>query len=64
MSGVVEMKVKTRKIFIAREFSRFWKDEPSEWVKIRSEEGFSFIVPRKAAQVSGTLKNMLSFESA
>lgn len=44
---------------ISSVFSTVSQDEPSEWVKIKSEDGFSFIVPRKAVQISGTLKTML-----
>ncbi|KAF8496348.1 BTB/POZ protein, partial [Gautieria morchelliformis] len=31
----------------------------SEWVRIKSGDDFTFIVPRKAAEASGMLKNML-----
>ena len=37
----------------------FCEAEPSEWVRIKSGDGFTFIVPRKAAEASGMLKNML-----
>lgn len=33
--------------------------EPSGWVMIKSGDDFTFIVPRKAAEASGMLKNML-----
>ncbi|KZT35259.1 POZ domain-containing protein [Sistotremastrum suecicum HHB10207 ss-3] len=32
----------------------------SEWVRVLSEDGWTFIVPRKVAVASGTLKNTLS----
>ncbi|KAH8096868.1 POZ domain-containing protein [Cristinia sonorae] len=35
----------------------------NDWIRITSNDGFSFLVPRKVAVVSGTLKNMLSTES-
>ncbi|TCD65373.1 hypothetical protein EIP91_002737 [Steccherinum ochraceum] len=34
-----------------------------EWVRILSNDGFSYLVKRKVATASGTLKNMLSTES-
>ncbi|TDL20355.1 POZ domain-containing protein [Rickenella mellea] len=35
----------------------------SDWVRITSVDGFSFMVLRKVAMGSGTLKNMLSSDS-
>ncbi|EGN94332.1 hypothetical protein SERLA73DRAFT_62566, partial [Serpula lacrymans var. lacrymans S7.3] len=34
-----------------------------DWVRITSTDGFSFLVKRKVAWTSGTLKNMLSVDS-
>lgn len=34
-----------------------------DWVQIKSSDGYSFIVQRDIAEVSGTLKNMLSADS-
>ncbi len=36
------------------------EDKQSETVKLISAEGFEFIVERKYAMVSGTIKNILS----
>ncbi|KAH7922001.1 POZ domain-containing protein [Leucogyrophana mollusca] len=38
-------------------------EKPSEWVRITSTDGYSFLVKRKVAMMSGTLKNMLSVDS-
>ncbi|KZT06615.1 POZ domain-containing protein [Laetiporus sulphureus 93-53] len=35
----------------------------SEWVKLVSNDGYSFLIRKKVAMGSGTLKNMLSEES-
>jgi elongin-C len=35
---------------------------PKEFVKLISKEGFEFIVDYRAACISNTLKNMLSFD--
>ena len=35
---------------------------PKEFVKLISKEGFEFIVDYRAACISNTIKNMLSFE--
>ncbi|CAG8487787.1 9222_t:CDS:2 [Ambispora leptoticha] len=35
-------------------------EEPSEYVKLISSDGFEFIIARQAALCSGTIKNMLS----
>jgi len=37
-------------------------EQPSEWVRINSKDGFSFLIKRSAAIGSGTLANMLSTE--
>ncbi|KAH9914428.1 POZ domain-containing protein [Fomitopsis serialis] len=34
-----------------------------DWVKLVSTDGYTFLIPRKVAMNSGTLKNMLSEES-
>jgi transcription elongation factor B subunit 1 len=34
-----------------------------DWIRITSNDGFSFMVKRKVANMSGTLKNMLDPES-
>ncbi|KZT21887.1 POZ domain-containing protein, partial [Neolentinus lepideus HHB14362 ss-1] len=34
-----------------------------DWVLITTQDGFSFMVKRKVALISGTLRNMLSTES-
>jgi transcription elongation factor B subunit 1 len=34
-----------------------------DWVRLTSTDGFSFMVKRKVATASGTLKSMLSAES-
>ncbi|KAF8519797.1 BTB/POZ protein, partial [Hysterangium stoloniferum] len=31
----------------------------SDWIKIRSDDGFMFLIPRKAANCSGFLRGML-----
>ncbi|KDR76246.1 hypothetical protein GALMADRAFT_468378 [Galerina marginata CBS 339.88] len=35
----------------------------SEWVRLQSSDGFSYLVKRKVAQSSGTIRNMLDHES-
>jgi Skp1 family, tetramerisation domain len=37
---------------------------PKEFVKLISKEGFEFIVDYRAACISNTIKNMLSFDGA
>ncbi|KAF8965424.1 BTB/POZ protein [Flammula alnicola] len=34
----------------------------SEWVRLRSTDGFSYLVKRKVAEASGTIRNMLDSE--
>ena len=34
-------------------------DEQSEWVRLQSSDGFSYLVKRKVAEASGTIRNML-----
>ena len=34
----------------------------SEWVRLQSTDGFSYLVRRKVAQASGTIRNMLDSE--
>ncbi|KIM55363.1 hypothetical protein SCLCIDRAFT_305371 [Scleroderma citrinum Foug A] len=38
-------------------------DKDSDWVKLVSSDGYSFLVKRNVATVSGTLKTMLSTDS-
>ncbi|KAH7908795.1 BTB/POZ protein [Hygrophoropsis aurantiaca] len=38
-------------------------DKPSDWVRLTSSDGYSFLIKRKVAMMSGTLKNMLSVDS-
>lgn len=38
-------------------------DPQDDWVRLTSHDGYSFLVKRKVAARSGTLKNMLSAES-
>lgn len=33
------------------------------WVKLVSSDGYSFLIKRSVAMMSGTLKNMLNFDS-
>lgn len=35
----------------------------SEWVRLQSSDGYSYLVKRKVAQASGTIRNMLDPES-
>ena len=35
----------------------------NEWVRLTSSDGYDYLVKRKAAMCSGTLRNMLSAES-
>ncbi|KAF5379220.1 hypothetical protein D9615_005886 [Tricholomella constricta] len=35
----------------------------TDWIRVTSTDGFSYIVKRKVANVSGTMKNMLDTES-
>ncbi|GLB42361.1 putative SKP1 family protein [Lyophyllum shimeji] len=39
--------------------------EPSDndWIRVTSNDGFSYMVKRKIANVSGTMKNMLDMDS-
>jgi len=39
------------------------ESKDSDWVRIMSNDGFSFMVKRKVANTSGTLKSMLDTES-
>ena len=39
------------------------KDKMNEWVRLTSTDGYDYLVRRKVAMCSGTLKNMLSSES-
>jgi hypothetical protein len=44
------------------------QDDPNkgedEWVMLTSADGFAFVIRRKVALTSGTLRNMLSAEGA
>jgi len=39
------------------------QSQDTDWVRVTSTDGFSFIVRRKVANVSGTMKDMLNTES-
>jgi hypothetical protein len=39
-------------------------NEEDEWVRITSSDGHSFLIKRRMANASGTLKNMLSADSS
>ncbi|KAG2074441.1 POZ domain-containing protein [Suillus decipiens] len=39
-------------------------EKRDDWVKITSSDGYSFLVKRSVAAISGTLKNMLSEDSS
>ncbi|KAG1814610.1 uncharacterized protein BJ212DRAFT_1300425 [Suillus subaureus] len=39
-------------------------EKRDDWVKITSSDGYSFLVKRNVAAISGTLKNMLSEDSS
>ncbi|KAI0644100.1 POZ domain-containing protein [Trametes meyenii] len=39
------------------------KDKMNEWVRLTSTDGYDFLVKRKVAMCSGTLRNSLSAES-
>jgi len=38
-------------------------DKDGDWVKLVSSDGYSFLVKRNVATISGTLKTMLSTDS-
>ncbi|KAF9465470.1 BTB/POZ protein [Collybia nuda] len=38
-------------------------DRDNEWVRVTSTDGFSYMVKRKIANISGTMRNMLDTES-
>lgn len=41
-------------------------NDPQEndgWVKLVSSDGYAFLIKRSVAMMSGTLKNMLNFDS-
>ncbi|KAF8548117.1 hypothetical protein OG21DRAFT_1423641 [Imleria badia] len=38
--------------------------ENDGWVKLVSSDGYSFLIKRSVAMMSGTLKNMLNFDSS
>jgi len=38
------------------------ENKGSEWVRLQSTDGFSYLVKRKVAQASGTIRNMLDSE--
>ncbi|EJF61552.1 POZ domain-containing protein [Dichomitus squalens] len=40
------------------------RDRMNEWVRLTSTDGYDYLVRRKVAMCSGTLKNMLSSESS
>ncbi|KAI0635422.1 POZ domain-containing protein [Trametes polyzona] len=40
------------------------KDKMNEWVRLTSNDGYDFLVKRKVAMCSGTLRNSLSEESS
>jgi transcription elongation factor B subunit 1 len=35
------------------------EQQQSEWVRLQSSDGFSYLVKRKVAEASGTIRNML-----
>ena len=35
------------------------EQQQSEWVRLQSLDGFSYLVKRKVAEASGTIRNML-----
>ena len=37
--------------------------EDDGWVKLVSSDGYAFLIKRSVAMMSGTLKNMLNFDS-
>ncbi|KAI0325567.1 POZ domain-containing protein [Cubamyces sp. BRFM 1775] len=40
------------------------KDKMNEWVRLTSPDGYEFLIKRKVAMCSGTLRNSLSAESS
>ena len=36
---------------------------PEDWIRLVSNDGYSYLVRRKVAMASGTLRNMLSADS-
>lgn len=36
---------------------------PEDWIRLVSDDGYSYLVKRKVAMASGTLRNMLGVES-
>ena len=39
------------------------EQQQSEWVRLQSSDGFSYLVKRKVAEASGTIRNMLDSTS-
>ena len=33
--------------------------DEADWIRLQSQDGFSYLVRRKVAQISGTIRNML-----
>jgi|ERR1700722_3942980 len=68
MEGDVEMRVRRNQLQNSDKLSICYlqndeENKQNHWVRITSNDGYSFIVRRKVAITSGTLKNMLDSDS-